>query len=50
MTAMGQGGRLAGIGLAAALEEQAYIRVQGWLIRFDGEGVVGRLKFIAARE
>lgn len=38
---MGQGERLAEIGSAAALEDQADILAQGRLVVFDGEDVVG---------
>ena len=39
--AMGQGERLAEVGLAAALEDQADVFAQGRLVVFDGEDVVG---------
>ena len=39
--AMGQGGRLAEVGLTATREEQADIRVECRLVVFDGEDVVG---------
>ncbi len=38
---MGQGGRLAEVGLTALGEDQADIGVQGRLVVFDGEDVVG---------
>jgi hypothetical protein len=39
--AMGQGERLAEVGRAAALEDQADILTQGRLVVFDGEDVMG---------